>query len=384
MTPLLFTPLTLRDVRLKNRIVLAPMLTYAAQRGRITDWHLMHLGKFAAGGVGLIFMESTKVDPRGCTTQFDAGLWKDDFIPPLSRLTDFIKAQGAVPGVQLGHSGRKARHSVPWQGRAPAPELRNVETGGEWELLAPSAVPHAPGYPVPREMTQDDIASAVEAFGQAARRADASGFEALEIHAAHGYLVHQFLSAAANRRTDAYGGSFENRIRFAREVAERVRRSWPDHKPLFVRISAVDEAGWSIDDSVALAEALRAAGVDVVDCSSGGIGASAPDSGEPPKHGYQVGYARQVRARAGLKTMAVGLIIHADQAEDILRNGDADLVALGRELLHNPNWPIDAAQKLGAAPSFPGIPASYGYWLDKRARSDFGTRPSTWQRGING
>ncbi|WP_229729392.1 NADH:flavin oxidoreductase/NADH oxidase [Agaricicola taiwanensis] len=379
---MLFSPLDLRGVRLKNRIVLAPMLTYAAEHGRISDWHLAHLGKFAVGGVGLVFMESTKVDPRGCTTIRDAGLWKDDFIEPLRRVTDFIKAQGAVPGIQLSHSGRKARHSVPWEGRAPLLQAVNVEDGGEWDLIGPSAAPHAEGYPVPRELTSGEIKDLIGTWGQAADRARRAGFDVIELHAAHGYLIHEFLSPDANRRTDAYGGSFANRIRFAVEVVDEVRRYWPDEKPLFVRISSVDDMGWTIEDSVALARVLKAHGVDVIDCSSGGIGSHTLDAAQPPDYGYQVPFAERIRTGADIITMAVGLIIHADQAESILNEGRADLVALGRELLHNPNWSIDAAQKLGYMPSSAGIPEAYGYWLDKRSASGFAGKPSTWQRGI--
>jgi 2,4-dienoyl-CoA reductase-like NADH-dependent reductase (Old Yellow Enzyme family) len=382
MAPLLFSPLDLRGVRLKNRIVLAPMLTYSARHGHVSDWHLAHLGKFATGGVGLVFMESTKIDPRGCTTTRDTGLWKDEFIEPLRRITDFIKAQGSVPGVQLSHSGRKARHSVPWEGRAPLTDAVNVETGGDWDLIGPSAIPHAAGYPAPREMTPGDIQDLIAAWGRAAGRARQAGFEVVELHAAHGYLIHEFLSPEANRRTDAYGGSRENRMRFAIEVVDEVRRFWPDDRPLFVRISAVDDMGWTIEDSVALAHVLKAHGVDVIDCSSGGIAGHTLDAAQPPGYGYQVPYAERIRAETAIMTMAVGLIIHADQAESILANGSADLVALGRELLHNPNWPIDAAQKLGQSPSTSGIPDPYGYWLDKRSTSGFTGRPSTWQAGI--
>lgn len=382
MMPHLFQPLELRGLRLKNRIVLAPMLTYSATSGHLGDWHLMHLGKFAAGGVGLVFMESTKVEARGCTTVRDVGIWKDEFVPELSRLASFVRALGGVPGIQLSHSGRKARHSLPWEGRHPMHYAPGVDHGEPWDLIGPSAVPHMDGYPTPRAMSQADIVEVITAWGAAARRAREAGFEVIELHGAHGYLIHQFLSAAANRRRDRWGGSFANRIRFILEVVAAVRAEWPADKPLFTRISAVDELGWSIEDSVALARELKTAGVDVVDCSSGGIGSHTLDSAQPLTYGYQVKYAAHIRSEAGIRTMAVGLIIHADQAERIVASGEADLVALGRELLHNPNWPIDAAQKLGLAPSTPTIPPSYGYWLDKRAASDFGGRPSTWQAGI--
>jgi len=367
----LFSTIDLRGVRLKNRIVLSPMLTYAAQNGHVNDAHLAHLAKFAVGGVGLVFMESTKVDPRGCTTARDAGLWKDEFIEPLKRITSLVKSFGAAAGIQLGHSGRKARNALPWEGRAPLAGHTGVDHGEEWELIAPSAIAHSPGASVPRAMTLRDIQEQIDAWGAAAARAHQAGFDVLEIHGAHGYLLHQFLSPSANQRSDAYGGSLQKRMRFALEVAERVRENWPGDKPLFFRISAVDDNGWSIDDSVALARLLKAKGVDVIDCSSGGMSGQAV--GEyAPKLGYQVPYAEQIRAQADIRTMAVGLIIHADQAEQILQSGQADLVALGRELLHNPNWPLDAAEKLALDSAYETVPPNHGYWLAKRASAGYG------------
>ncbi|MSP96604.1 MAG: NADH:flavin oxidoreductase/NADH oxidase [Betaproteobacteria bacterium] len=381
MEVMLFSPLQLREVRLRNRIVLSPMLTYSAMGGYVNDSHLVHLGKFAAGGTGLVFVESTKVDPRGCTTPRDLGLWKDDFIDGMRQVAGLIKSYGAVAGIQLGHSGRKARRSVPWEGRAPLDQCPGVDHGEEWELIGPSPIAHSEGYAPPRAMTREDIREVAQAWGQAARRADQAGFDVVEIHGGHGYLIHQFLSPTANRRTDEYGGSLENRMRFAAEVAREVRRSWPAGKPLFFRISAVDESEWKIEDSVALAKVLKASGVDVIDCSSGGMSAQSITE-RSAQYGYQVEYSRRVRAGAEVKTMAVGLIVHSDQAEDILRTGSADLVALGRELLHSPNWPVDAAQKLGIESPFAQISPVYGYWLEKRARSNFGN-PSTWQRGLH-
>jgi 2,4-dienoyl-CoA reductase-like NADH-dependent reductase (Old Yellow Enzyme family) len=380
---LLFTPMTLRGVRLKNRIVLSPMLTYSAVDGNVSDWHLMHLGKYAAGGSGLVFMESTKVDPRGCTTPADLGLWHDRFIEPMIRITAFIKRYGAVPGIQLSHSGRKSRNARPWEGRGPLQTAPDMPGGGQWDLVGPSAVPHEPGHPIPRALTREEIAGLVNAWGKAAERAVKAGFEVAEIHAAHGYLIHQFLSPVANQRTDEYGGSLEGRMRFAIEVAAETRRCWPDDKPLFMRISAVDDSGWEIEHSIELAKRLKAVGVDVIDCSSGGLSnanhvATSPEIG----YGYQVAHAERIRAETGIKTMAVGHIIHADQAEAILQNGRADLVAIGREMLHNPNWPIDAAQKLGVPQGFAHVPSPYGYWLEKRAQSKFPGRPSTWQLGM--
>jgi 2,4-dienoyl-CoA reductase-like NADH-dependent reductase (Old Yellow Enzyme family) len=381
MQRMLFSPLQIRDITLRNRIVVSPMLTYSAERGHVNDWHLAHLAQFAAGGAGLVFMESTKVDPAGCSTPRDTGLWKDDFVEPLKRITQLIKRNGAVPGIQLGHSGRKARRSVPWEGRVPMAQCPGVDRGEEWELVGPSAIAHDHKYAVPREMTREDIIEVAEAWGAAARRANDAGFEVVEIHGAHGYLIHQFLSAIANQRQDEYGGALENRMRLAVEVARQVRKYWPQGKPLFFRVSAVDETGWTIEDSIALAKALKASGVDVIDCSSGGMSDRVPASEGAPTYGYQVPYAREIRASADIMTMAVGMIVHSDQADDIVSTGSADLVALGRELLHNPHWPIDAAQKLGIESPFSGIPNAYAYFLEKRSKSNFGM-PSTFQTGM--
>jgi 2,4-dienoyl-CoA reductase-like NADH-dependent reductase (Old Yellow Enzyme family) len=383
MSPLLFEPMRLRSVTLRNRIVLSPMVTYSGRDGFITDWHLMHLGKFAAGGAGLVMMESTKIEPRGCSTIYDTGLWKDEFVEPLSSLTSFVKSFGASVGIQLSHTGRKARTSLPWEGRGPLTRAQAGDVPWNWELIGPSAIAHNSAYETPRELTRAQIEDLVEAWGAAAARADRAGFDVVEIHAAHGYLIHQFLSAHSNRRSDEYGGSLENRMRFALQVATRVRECWPEDKPLFMRISAVDEAGWSIQDSIALSRALKERGVDVIDCSAGGIGEGMNLATQRElRYGYQVEYAEAIRRAADIKTIAVGLIIHADQAEEILREQRADLVALGRELLHNPNWPLDAAQKLGHDGLYAHLPRSYGFWLEKRATCGFQGRPSTWQTGI--
>ncbi len=382
MDTLLFSPLALRGVTLRNRIVLSPMLTYSATNGYTNDTHLAHLAKFAVGGAGLVMVESTKIDPRGCSTPRDLGLWKDEFIPGMRRIVDLVKTYGAACGIQLGHSGRKARRSVPWEGRTPlTDEYPGVDHGERWELIAPSAVAHDAKYQSPREMTHADIAELVEAWSQGARRAEEAGFDVLEIHGAHGYLIHQFLSATANRRTDQYGGSLENRMRFAVEVARGVRRRWPDRKPLFLRVSAVDETGWAIEDSVALARTLGEHGVDVIDCSTGGMSDAQP-AASPDAYGYQVPYARAIRAGSGVRTMAVGLIVHADQAEAILKDGEADLVALGREYLVNPNWALDAALKLGVDAPYAQVPPVFGYYLPRRQRSFAGLRNSTSQTGM--
>ena len=379
---LLFSPLALRGLTLRNRIVLSPMLTYSATNGYTNDTHLAHLGKFAVGGAGLVMVESTKIDPRGCSTPRDTGLWKDEFIPGMRRIVDLVKSYGAACGIQLGHSGRKARRSVPWEGRVPLRDFPGVDHGEPWELIGPSPIAHDEKYQSPREMTHVDIADMVEAWSQGARRAEQAGFDVLEIHGAHGYLIHQFLSAHANRRTDQYGGSLENRMRFAVEVVRGVRRYWPEGKPLFLRVSAVDEAGWAIEDSIALARTLGENGVDVIDCSTGGMLDARTANSNPIGYGYQVQYARAIRHGAGVKTMAVGMIVHADQAEAILQGGEADLVALGREYLVNPNWALDAALKLGIAAPYAHLPPVFGHYLGGRQRSFAGLRNSTWQTGI--
>ncbi len=382
--PLLFTPLTIRGVTMKNRIVVAPMHQYSADQGFATDWHLMNAGKYAAGGAGFVMMESTKVARNGCGTVGDTGLWDDKFVASFKRCADFIRQHGAISGIQLGHSGRKARLSRPWEGGKPLtgrePEVYDWEG---WELVAPSAVPHTEKSPTPRALSHNEVRDMVGKWGDAAARADAAGFEILEIHAAHGYLVHQFLSPASNKRTDEYGGSELNRMRFAVEVAEAVREKWPAHKPLFMRFSCEDDAGWDLDQSVRLAALVKAKGVDVIDCSSGGTLAYSPMDGVRSKqYGYQVPYAERIRREADVMTMAVGHIVHADQAEAILQGGRADLVALAREIMYNPNWPMDAAQKLGADPDFKMVPQPLAYWLSKRAKSGFEGKPSTYVAGM--
>jgi 2,4-dienoyl-CoA reductase-like NADH-dependent reductase (Old Yellow Enzyme family) len=344
--PLLFTPLTLRDVTLKNRVVVAPMHQYAAKQGFPTDWHLMNVGRFAVGGAGLVFVESTKVDRRGCGTVGDLGLWNDAFVPHFKRLSDFIKDNGAASALQLGHSGRKARRFRPWEGGAPltreAAEAEGMDDWQAWELVAPTAIAMG-DEPEPRALSRPEIQDLVVAWGKAAARAEAAGFDVLEIHGAHGYLIHQFLSPLANLRNDDYGGSDENRRRFAIEVVEEVRANWPDHKPLFLRLSVEDDAGWGPDDSVALSRIVRDKGVDVIDCSSGGMRGSPVVGTGPVGYGYQVPYAAKVKSEADILAMAVG-----------------------REFLHNPNWTLDAAQKLGLDDAHDLMPNAYKFWLEKR------------------
>lgn len=377
--PRLFTPLTIREVTLPNRIVVAPMHQYAAVDGHAGDWHLMNAGRYAAGGAGFVMMESTKVERRGCGTVGDLGLWNDAFVPGLARIVDFIHGCGAVAGIQLGHSGRKARTGRPWEGGRPLSPSAEIADWDAWELIAPSALAPDERSPVPRALELAEIPDAVAAWGKAAARANAAGFDIIEIHAAHGYLLHQFLSPLANQRTDAYGGSERNRMRFVIEVVEAVRAHWPQGKPLFLRLSAEDDAGWGPAQSVALAREVKPLGVDVIDCSSGGILARAPSLA--PGYDYQVPYAERIRREAGVMTMAVGVIVHARQAERILAEGRADLVALAREMLYNPNWAMDAAQKLGFDAGFEMLPPPYRYWLSKRASALPALTPSTWAEG---
>ncbi len=385
-TPLLFTPIALRDVKLKNRVVVAPMHQYAAVKGFANDWHLMNAGRYAAGGAGLVIMESTKVERRGCGTVGDLGLWCDEHVPGLRRCTDFIRAHGSVPGIQIGHSGRKSRRFRPWEGGRPL--LRTsateslVDDWDDWELVSSSALQSPETEPFPRALTRDEIPKVIDAWAQAARRANEAGFDVLDIHGAHGYLIHQFLSPFANARNDEYGGSEINRMRFCIEVVEAVRDYWPASKPLFLRLSVQDDAGWGPDESVRLARIVKDKGVDVVDCSSGGITGAPVVSSGPVSYGYQVPYAEKLRKEGGVLSMAVGLIVHADQAEQILQQGRADLIALARELLYNPNWPMDAAQKLGLDPAFTLVPPPSAYWLAKRAQSVKDVVPSTYGQGI--
>ncbi|MCW5746464.1 MAG: NADH:flavin oxidoreductase/NADH oxidase [Alphaproteobacteria bacterium] len=383
---MLFSPVQLRDVKLKNRVVVAPMHQYSAVKGFATDWHLMNAGRFAAGGAGLVIMESTKVERRGCGTVGDLGLWDDAFIPGLRRCTDFIRAHDSVPGIQLGHSGRKARRYRPWEGGKPLlkPEGAEIYDWEGWELVSSSALQSPEDEPLPRALSREEIPQVIEQWGQAARRAHEAGFDVLDIHAAHGYLIHQFLSPFANRRNDDYGGSELNRMRFAIEVVEAVRAHWPADKPLFMRLSVEDDAGWGPEQSVALAKLVKPKGVDVIDCSSGGMRGSPVVGTGPVTYGYQVPYAQKLRQEAGIMSMAVGLIVHADQAEAILREGRADLIALARELLYNPNWPMDAARKLGADVDFGLVPSPQAYWLAKRAQSVKSVVPSTYRMGLDG
>ncbi len=362
----LFSPLELRGLTLRNRIVVSPMLMYRATGGHVGDWHLTNLGQFAVSGAGLVMMESTKVDPDGCSTARDAAIWDDAYVPGLRRIVDHIHALDTPIGLQLGHSGRKAGMVLPWEGRGVLDlDVTPNPAGGPWRLVGPSAIPHSAAYKTPHALDRDGIARAIDAWVAAARRALAAGFDLIELHFAHGYLGHQFLSPHANRREDGYGGSLGNRMRFVLELTEAVRAVWPADRPLFARLSCVDGLGWTLEDSIALSRALAARGVDVVDCSSGGMATGRENL--QVGYGYQTPFAAAIRAEAGVATMAVGMIVDPAQADSIIASGRADLVALGREMLHNPRWPYHAARALGLDAPEDLLPAAYGYWLEKRA-----------------
>jgi len=338
----LFSPVSFRSLTLRNRIGVSPMCQYSSFEGLANDWHLVHLGGLATGGSGLVFAEATAVSPEGRISPQDLGIWDDAHIVGLRRITDFVRAQGAVAGIQLAHAGRKASTRRPWTGTgAVAPEH------GGWEVVGPSDLPFNDSYPQPHALTVEGIARIVDAFRQGAVRSLAAGFQVAEIHAAHGYLLHEFLSPLSNVRTDEYGGSFENRARLTLEVAAVVRSVWPTDLPVFVRLSATDWAhgGWDVDESVQLAVRLKAIGIDAIDCSSAGLTPSQQIAIAP---GYQVPFARRIKQEAGIPTLAVGLITEPAQAEQIIADRDADVVLMGRELLRHPRWPLHAAHVLGA------------------------------------
>ncbi|TDQ09667.1 NADPH dehydrogenase NamA [Pedobacter metabolipauper] len=337
---LLFSPLRIKNIDLKNRIVVSPMCQYSADEGYANDWHLVHLGSRAVGGAGLILLEATAVSPEGRISAEDLGIWSDDHIPVLKRITAFLHANGSVAGIQLGHAGRKGSSGSPWKGGKKV-----SEANGGWKTVAPSAVPFQESDEAPAALTAEGIEKVRTDFKAAARRALDAGFKVIEIHAAHGYLLHQFLSPLSNQRSDAYGGSFENRIRLVLEVVDDIKEVWPEENPLFVRISASDwaDGGWTADESIALSSILKDKGVDLIDCSSGGLAAHQQI---PIFPGYQVQFSEDIKKQAGILTGAVGLITDAEQAESILTEGKADLIFLARELLRDPYFPLHAAQIL--------------------------------------
>jgi 2,4-dienoyl-CoA reductase-like NADH-dependent reductase (Old Yellow Enzyme family) len=346
--PHLFDSFTIRDLEFSNRVFASPMCEYSSVDGYANDWHLVHLGSRAVGGAGLVLTEATAVLPEGRISPQDLGIWKDEHVDPLKRIVSFIHEQGSVAGMQLAHAGRKASTQRPWEGDGVVPE-----TEGGWQnVMAPSAIPFADNYPTPQALTVDGIRQVVRAFADAARRACDAGFRVIEIHAAHGYLIHEFLSPLSNHRDDTYGGSFENRTRLIREIVAAVRSSWPKGAPLFVRISATDwvEGGWDLKQSIELARSLKQLGVDLIDCSSGG---TVPHAKIPAGPGYQTPFAQRIRHEAEILTGAVGMITSPVQAEQIIGTGQADAILIAREFLRDPYWPLRAATELGQSISWP-------------------------------
>lgn len=365
-TPALLQPLTVRGLTLRNRLVVAPMCQYSVTDGLVGDYHLVHLGRFALGGFGLVIVEATGVTADGRISHGDVGLWSDEHVTGLARIADFLHGEGVAAGIQLSHAGNKASSRRPWDGGGPV-TVENARPGeSPWPTVSASEVPVGPEWPTPHALTVEELAGIREAFVAAARRAQVAGFDVVELHAAHGYLLHQFLSPLTNRRTDAYGGSLEGRMRFPLEVAEAVRAVWPDANPLFVRVSAVDGSseGITIEDSVALARELKALGVDVVDVSGGGIGGGWE---HPLGYGYQVPFAAQIREEADIATMAVGLVVDPRQAEAIVAGDAADLVALARQAQDDPNFAVHAARELTGG-SYDSYPIQAGPRLGSRER----------------
>jgi len=365
--PDLLTPFTLRGLTLKNRVVVSPMCQYSAIDGVANDWHLVHLGRFALGGAALVFVEATGVEARGRISPGDMGLWNDDQARALSRIAEFLKANGAAAGIQLAHAGRKGSTRRPWDGGSELTDEDAAKGEAPWETLAPSAIPFADDYPLPKAMKTADMGEVIVAFREATRRALDAGFDVVEVHAAHGYLLHEFLSPLSNHRTDDYGGDLQNRMRFPLEVVETVRAVWPKDKPLFLRLSCSDwvEGGLTPSDVVEVAKAAKALGVDVIDCSSGG---NAPAQ-IPLSPGYQVPFAQAVRQQADVPTMAVGLILDAQLAQSIVAEGKADLVALARPALDDPNFALHAVQALTGKPDYGFAPTPAKSGLDRLSQA---------------
>lgn len=377
----LFTPYTLRGMHARNRVVISPMQLSSGVDGMAGDWHLAHLSRFAMGGAGIVFVESTAVEARGRNTHGDVGLWNDEQIAPLARIATALRRDGAVPAIQLGHTGRKAGMQTWWHGHAPLTEADAARGEPPWASVGPSALPVGPGWPTPHELSTDEVEGLVQAWAASARRAREAGFEALEVHGAHGYLIHQFLSPVANQRSDRFG---QHRWRFALDVAEAVRREWPDDKPLFWRVSLADvvDGGMEFDDLVGLLRALKERGVDVVDCSSGGGISSYPTQGKSVSNGllFRAEVAAQLREATGLQVMGVGLVIEPQTAENYLQAGQADLVALGREALYNPNWPVHAEVTLGVNQDYATWPLQYRMYLIRRAAAADALRQANLNR----
>lgn len=368
--PLLFTPITIRGVTSKNRIVVSPMCQYNSDDGGPGDWQMMHLGRLAVGGAGIVFGEETAVEAIGRKTYKCAGIYDDKHIPQYRKLTDFIKEQDAIPAIQLGHAGRKASCHTATQDWRPLTDEDAKDGLAPWQGLAPSALDHLPRRFTPKAMDRDDIRNNLDAWREATRRSMDAGFDILEIHGAHGYLIHQFLSPVSNHRNDAYGGDRQGRMRFALEIAEVVRDAWPQDKPLFFRVSSVDGQGglWDLDDTVALSKELKDRDIDLIDCSSGGIFGDSEMPMVPRIEQFQAGFAERVRREAGIMTIAVGGITEARQAENILQDGRADLVALAREFLWNADWAAHAAKELNATDPYGQMPHEYAYRLRQREK----------------
>jgi 2,4-dienoyl-CoA reductase-like NADH-dependent reductase (Old Yellow Enzyme family) len=376
----LFSPFNIGSLTLKNRLVISPMCNYSAHDGFINDWHMVTVGRYALGGAAMVMLEASAVQANGRITHGDLGIWKDEHIDGLKRLADFLRANDSVPAIQLGHAGRKASMARPWYGNGPLTQADFDRGDMPWATIAPSDIPVANGWMVPKQMSGDEIDALKKDFVAAAKRALKAGFDVIELHAAHGYLLHSFLSPLSNLRNDSYGGDRAGRAKLILEIAADLRAAWPLGKPLLVRLSAIDDldGGWEIEDSIWLAQQLKAVGVDAIDCSSGGIvgAATAPATAStqatPPVPrtkrvpGFQVPLARAIKAGAAIPTIAVGLILTPKQAEEVVTSGDADLVAIAREALDNPNWPVHAAQALAVDASFSLWPKQFGWWLNVR------------------
>ena len=366
--PLLFTPVTLGRLTARNRVVVSPMCQYSSEEGGPTDYHLVHLGQFAMGGAGIVFCEETSVEERGRKSHHCAGIYRDGHVPGYRRINDFIRSHGALPAIQLGHGGRKGSGCAPWEGYRPLTAEDAKHGHAPWQTVSASEVPASEQAPVPHALDRNEIGEVVGHWREAASRAVDAGYDIIEVHAAHGYLIHQFLSPLANRRTDAYGGDLEGRMRLCLEIVEAVRSVWPVDRPVFMRVSAVDGANgaWNADDTVALSRAAKERGVAVVTTSSGGIAGPGTATPVPRFPGYHVPYSERVRRDTGVMTIAVGLITEARHAEDILQRGQADFIALARELLWNPHWPAHAARELGVPDYLDLLPRSYAWWLKRR------------------
>ena len=384
----IFNPLVLREVTIPNRIVLSPMQMYMSDKdGNTTDWHLAHLGKFAIAKFGVVFTEVLCIEKRGRSTYSDAGIWDDKHIKNLKRIASFISEQGSVPAAQIGHCGPKSSRQRPYDGLQPLSKSGDKKNELPWKIVSCSAIPAAPGYDVPHSLKKTEIEKLIKKFGQSAKRCCTAGFKILDVHAAHGYLIHSFLSPISNKRNDKYGGSRENRMRFAIEIAKEIRKYWPNNYPLFFRLSCIDRfaGGIEIEDTIELSKKLKNVGVDLIDCSSGGI--KGPNSlfslasKEAPKPGFQVPFAEKIKKKCKIHTMSVGMILEPDQGNEIIKSGKSDLIALGREALYNPNWVLHAYRKYAKENNFDEWPPNVGWWLEVRQRMLKSSDPKDWKVG---